>query len=437
MQRMQAAPREPSTLAIGLAGALALAVAMGIGRFAFTPLLPLMQREGLLGSGGGAALAAVNYAGYLVGALSAARLAAWPRRLVLASLLATAAVTAAAGVLQGLAAWLLLRGLAGVLSAWVMVGISSWAIGALARRGRADAGGWVYAGVGLGIAAAGALAWALGTAGAALLWQQLGLLALVAAAVVALCWRAEGTFAAPSPAPSASSASSAWSASAATIASAASTASTASAASAAPPGTARGHRDHRGLILSYGLFGFGYILPATYLPAMARALVDDPRLFGLAWPVFGAAAALSTLLAGPVLARWSRTRVWAACHVTMAAGCVLPLASRSGLAIAIAALAVGGSFMVATMAGLQLARDRAAANPAPLLSRLVAAFALGQIAGPLAAFLAGLLLGGDGLAPALWLATGALLASAAWLHRQPDRPQGVPDEPRHAPAASR
>ena len=168
---MSASVREPSTLAIGLAGALALAVAMGIGRFAFTPLLPLMQREGLLGSGGGAALAAVNYAGYLLGALTAARLATRPRRLVLASLLATATVTAAAGVLHAMAAWLLLRGLAGVFSAWVMVGVSSWAIGALARRGRADAGGWVYAGVGLGIAAAGALAWALAAEGAALLWR--------------------------------------------------------------------------------------------------------------------------------------------------------------------------------------------------------------------------------------------------------------------------
>ena len=404
MSRMPATPREPSTLAICIAGALALAVAMGIGRFAFTPLLPLMQREGLLGSGGGAALAAMNYAGYLVGALSAARLAARPRRLVLASLLATAAVTAAAGVLHGLPAWLLLRGLAGVLSAWVMVGISSWAIGALARRGRADAGGWVYAGVGFGIAAAGALAWALGPEGSAALWQRLGLLALVAAVVVALCWRGEAL-----PAPS----------------------------SNAAPAARGGARGHGGLILSYGLFGFGYILPATYLPAMARALVDDPRLFGLAWPVFGAAAALSTLLAGPVLARWSRPKVWAVCHLMMAAGCMLPLASRSGAAIALAALAVGGSFMVATMAGLQLARDRAAANPAPLLSRLVAAFAFGQIAGPLAAYLAGQLFSGDGLAPTLALATAALLGSAAWLYRQPDRQQGALDDPRHAPATSR
>lgn len=376
--------------AVCTAGALALAVAMGIGRFAFTPLLPLMQREGLLGSDGGAALAAANYLGYLVGALLAGRLAARPRRLVLASLLGTALVTAAAGWTDGLEGWLLLRAAAGVLSAWVMVGISSWAIAELARRGRVEAGGWVFAGVGLGIAAAGTLAWWRGAAGSALLWQQLGALALGATAVVAGCWRPGPVpLAAPVPQPS-----------------------------HGPPLTVPPRSGEAALIVCYGLFGFGYILPATYLPAMARAVVDEPRHFGLAWPVFGAAAALSTLLAGRLLARWRRRAVWAACHLLLAAGCALPLAGRSLLIIATAALAVGGSFMVATMAGMQLARARAAENPAPLLARMVAAFALGQIAGPLLALALSRWPGArDGITPTLVLATLAMLASAAWLHR--------------------
>ena len=49
-------------------------------------------------------------------------------------------------------------------------------------------------------------------------------------------------------------------------------------------------RGSTGLVLCYGIFGFGYILPATYLPSLARSLVDDPRLFGMVWPVFGLAA---------------------------------------------------------------------------------------------------------------------------------------------------
>jgi hypothetical protein len=51
------------------AGFVALAVAMGIGRFAFTPVLPMMRHEGALSITGAAWLASANYAGYLAGAL--------------------------------------------------------------------------------------------------------------------------------------------------------------------------------------------------------------------------------------------------------------------------------------------------------------------------------------------------------------------------------
>ena len=71
-------------------------------------------------------------------------------------------------------------------------------------------------------------------------------------------------------------------------------------------------RGTAGLVVCYGILGFGYILPATFLPVLARSVVDDPRLFGLAWPVFGATAALSTLMAGWWMRRATRLQVWAA-----------------------------------------------------------------------------------------------------------------------------
>ena len=49
---------------IAIAGLVALATAMGIGRFAFTPLLPMMQEHGLTVAQGGW-LASANYVGYL------------------------------------------------------------------------------------------------------------------------------------------------------------------------------------------------------------------------------------------------------------------------------------------------------------------------------------------------------------------------------------
>ena len=73
-----------------------------------------------------------------------------------------------------------------------------------------------------------------------------------------------------------------------------------------------------GLVVCYGVLGFGYILPATFLPALAREVVDDPRLFGLAWPIFGVAAALSTVATARRFGHANRLRVWAVGHLLMA-----------------------------------------------------------------------------------------------------------------------
>ena len=69
-----ACPPSLSITAVCAIATTALAVAMGIGRFAFTPLLPLMVRDGSLAPSAGAWLAASNYLGYLAGALTASRL---------------------------------------------------------------------------------------------------------------------------------------------------------------------------------------------------------------------------------------------------------------------------------------------------------------------------------------------------------------------------
>jgi predicted MFS family arabinose efflux permease len=139
-----------------------------------------------------------------------------------------------------------------------------------------------------------------------------------------------------------------------------------------------------GIVICYGLFGFGYILPATFLPAMAREVVDDPAVFGLAWPIFGGAAALSTIVVAPLFDRVDRLRVWASSHLVMAAGVVLPTIWLSKEAVTVAALLVGGTFMVITMLGLQEGSARAPDNPTAILGRMTAAFAIGQLAGPLA-----------------------------------------------------
>jgi MFS family permease len=378
----------PSSRTVALAGLLALAAAMGIGRFAFTPLLPLMAREGRLDLALGGWLAAANYLGYFVGALTAARLPIGARALAVLALALTALSTAAMA-LPGIPLWLLLRFVAGAASAWVFVATSVWCLGALARTGRGDLGGTVYAGVGTGIALTGAyclFAAAIGL-GSSSLWIHLGALAsLLALPALRVMRRLD---AAPAPA---------------------------SASALAPANTA----DTRGLVACYGLMGFGYILPATFLPALARSVVDDPRLFGLAWPVFGAIAAVSTVLSTALMRRATRLRVWAASQLLMGVGVLLPGLWVNGLTIALSAVLVGGTFMVITLAGVQEMRARAPEQAARLVGRITAAFALGQIAGPVlsALVLQSPALAQHGLALALQAGAVGLLASGAWLWRR-------------------
>jgi predicted MFS family arabinose efflux permease len=384
----------PATRPVVAVGLVALAVAMGIGRFAFTPLMPLMIRDGSLSAASGAEWAAANYVGYLVGALTASRFADDPRRGLRLALfgvaLTTLAIAGLGAVPNPLPATLAgagLRAAAGVFSAWALVCASGWCLAELARRRAEAMGAWIYTGVGLGIALAGALAWLGGRQSADRLWLELGMIAASGALLVwALSRGLNGNEGPPR-------------------------------VSVAPVGSRSGQG---GPVFCYGAFGFGYIVPATFLPAMARDLAPDPLVFGLAWPLFGLAAALSVAGAARWLARAPRRRVWAAAQGLMALGTALPLFVHALWAVAAAAILVGGTFMVATMAGLQWAREAEPEDPTSLLARMTAAFAAGQIAGPLLVRALGILDIADGAALA-WTgaaATVVLVGTAFQLWRE-------------------
>ena len=380
-----------SWLIVGV-GIVALAVAMGVGRFAFTPMMPLMLRDGTITAISGAEWAAANYAGYLAGALTAARFAHNPRLGLLIALFGVAAVTTAVALLDpgaGALRGIVLRACAGIFSAWVLVCASSLCLAELARRQASQFGGWIYTGVGIGIALTGTLTWLGGRQPASWLWLELGLLA-AAGAFAVLAWLRPSSSNMPV------------------------------GSSNRPPSAsaALSQRQNAGaFVLCYGTFGFGYIVPATFLPTMARAQVADPLVFGLTWPLFGLAAALSVGAAARWLAGWPRRRVWALAQGTMALGTVLSLLTHALWALAVSAVLVGGTFMVATMAGLQLARELSPDNPTPLLARMTVAFAAGQIAGPLLVRIIGpgVSWGWDALAWTNALATILLTVSAFWL----------------------
>jgi predicted MFS family arabinose efflux permease len=333
---------------IALAGLAALAVAMGIGRFAFTPILPMMQADAGLSMAAGGWLASANYFGYLVGALSAIGLRLRPATAIRAALLAIGLSTLAMGLEHDFFAWIVLRAIAGIASAWVLVFVSAWALERLAQLGRPEMSGVVYAGVGAGIAAAGGVCLVLMRlhAGSSAAWLLLGIASL---AVTAVLWN---FFDKEIPT---------------------------RAADAAPARAGK----FWPLVLAYGIYGYGYIIPATFLPAMAREAIADPGLFGWAWPAFGAAAVASTLFASRLTRFMSPRAIWIACHLVMALGVAMPVFVPGLAGILLASLLVGGTFVVVTQVGLQEARAVAGARARPLMAAMTSAFALGQIAGPL------------------------------------------------------
>jgi MFS family permease len=172
-----------------LGGILTLAAAMGVGRFAYTLLLPAMQKATGLDPTQAGLLAAANYAGYLVGALLAAvAVPASARiRLLLVSAVAVAVTTALMAVTTGLAAWSVVRFAAGLASAGVLVLATGLVLDDLRRQGRAALSGWLFSGVGLGIVVSGVV---VRQTGGTLGWRgDWLLLALLATAAIYPCGR--------------------------------------------------------------------------------------------------------------------------------------------------------------------------------------------------------------------------------------------------------
>lgn len=402
-------------LAVALAGMAALGAAMGIGRFAFTPLLPMMLGDGVLTLAGGSWLATVNYVGYLVGALVCMALPwlapgtarSWQgARLTRWGLAVTVLLTCGMALpLPG--TWPLLRAAAGVASAVVFLNVSSWCMARLVALGQPALGGLIFCGPGLGIALTGLSASAMVSAHwrAAAGWAVFGLLC---ALLCALVWPVVRGAAQP----------------------AAGALGPASAPTAAP--AARGGPPARALLtLAYGLAGLGYIVTATFLPVIARGVLPAgspwPDLF---WPVFGAGVALGAALSTRTPAAWDRRRLLAGCYVLQAFSIGLGLAWPGVPGFALGSLLLGLPFTAITFYALQEARRIWPAAGDSFAGLLTVAYGLGQIAGPplVAWALHHAATPQQGFAHGLAMAAGALgvgaavLGAMAW--RWPPQPEG-------------
>ncbi len=353
--RIMNTPASPCPpLRIATAGMVAMAVAMGIGRFIYTPILPSMMAQAGLSAADVGLVASANYLGYLAGAVIAAY--GWAggreRPVMLASLLASGLLAGAMAGPGGLTAWLIIRFLAGVASAFVMVLLSTIVFSHLAARGRDDLQSLHFAGVGVGMAVSslsiGTLqfsqfSWPAGwIAGAALSFAGF---VLVAAMIRTGPLTATGATREPPVA---------WS-----------------------PALVR-------LMVSYGLFGAGYVVTATFLIAIVRNAGAGQLFEAAVWLVAGLAGIPSVFLWRRAVGRIGLVGVYCVGCVVEAVGVSASVAVPAPLGPLLGATLLGGTFIAVTALGLQAGRMLAGPSPRGVLAFMTAAFGIGQILGPLA-----------------------------------------------------
>ena len=387
---MQSIHRHPAAPALG--GFLALAAALGIGRFVYTPILPYMVADLGISKSEAGLIASANYLGYLLGALAAAGMAApCGRRLWLLGALALSALTTGAMALgASMIPFLVLRFTGGVASALVMVFASALVLDRLSAMDRPEWAAMLYAGVGGGIAISALMVPDAASSGGD--WQRPWLASgLVSLAALAPIWWLAPRREEPPPATSANRAA-----------------------------AGGGDRRLRRFILAYGLFGFGYVITATFISDMVRA---DPVLQPaehLVWLWVGLTAAPSVALWAWTGRRWGHGRSFAVACLVEAAGVALSVLGGGIGLLLLAAGLLGGTFMGITALGLVNARLLSTSHPRRGLALMTASFGLGQMIGP---SFAGLLydLLGSYLLPSLIAAAG-LVAAAALTIRLPSVP---------------
>lgn len=343
-----------------IAGALALASAMGFGRFSFTPILPGMMADLHLSASDAGLIASGNFAGYLAGALLAGHGFAngRERHLAILSLLANAVLLACMAATDNVFLFVAIRFLAGIASAFCMIFASSVVLSFATAAGSEHAQSAHFGGVGLGIAVSSLLVFVIGQfhssfalAGWRVDWLVGAGVSFVAMMAVAVMLPRKDTAATPQP----SEARLVWT------------------------------RPFLLLFVSYGLFGFGYVITATFIVTMARMAAAGPVVEFLAWFLAGLAAAAALFAWRPVMLRLGLVGAYCVALAVEAVGVFSSVALPGIAAPLVGGMALGATFMTITAYGLRLGRELAPKSPRKALSIMTAAFGTGQIIGPLVA----------------------------------------------------
>ncbi|WJV63906.1 MFS transporter [Pectobacteriaceae bacterium CE70] len=340
--------RQPGT---ALYGMIVLALGMGIGRFLYTPMLPVMLHEGGFTFSQLSYIASANYAGYLVGSLlfsfNAFHHTSRSRFQLLIAATSTGLLILAMSMTMHPTVVITIRFLAGVASAGMMI-FGSMTVLHYTRHPFVIAS--LFAGVGTGILLGNeyvivGLNYGLSAKN---LWLGASVMsAILLLLLVLLSPRQSVPLTVSVTRPVESQSIEWWQ-----------------------------------LALLYGMAGFGYIIVATYLPLIAKGLII-PLLSEHLWSVVGV-----SIIPGCYGWLWAAGR-WGilkslSINLTIQGICVLlTLFSHSTLLLTLGCIGFGATFMGTTSLVMPLAKRLKTPRNINLIGLVTLTYGIGQVIGPL------------------------------------------------------
>ncbi len=374
------------------AGVCALILTVGLARFAYTPMLPIMRTQAGLSDLAGGWLATFNYVGYISGALLAATLSRLQDKFRLYRLgLALAVLTTLGmGLTDNLYLWTALRLLAGISSTAGLLIASGLVLNWLIRHGCRAELGLHFTGIGLGIVVSGLAVAAMASLDWAGQWLGLGVLGLVFM-LPAWWWM---------PAPAGAGA-------------------TATAPAAGPSRRWMGF-----FVAAYFCAGFGYVISATFIIAIVGKLPLLANLGGWVWVLVGLMATPSCFVWDRLAARLGQIPALLLAYGLQTVSIALPAASEGALLNLLSAALYGGTFVGIVSLTLSIIGRHFPANPAKAMARMTLSYGVAQIVAPaLAGYIATVTGSYRG---ALWLAAAVMLAGMAALAALREKPAHRP-----------